>query len=66
VCLGLSVPLVLIVLVTLGIAGLGWPSTDDSMSYHLAWVQHWRQNASVAFYPTHILPDVRVLLPTSP
>jgi hypothetical protein len=48
-------PIVAILLVTAFIAVLGWPNQWDTMVYHLSRVDHWAQNKSVAFYPTHIL-----------
>src|ERR1051326_7803854 len=48
-------PLGLIILV-LGASVVGSaPNTWDSMTYHLARVSHWQQDASLAPYPTHIL-----------
>ena len=44
-----------IVLITGLLAMIGWPNEGDSFRYHLSRVAHWRQNQSVAFYPTHIL-----------
>lgn len=40
--------------VTLALALLAAPATEDSMVYHLPRVMHWIQDQSVAFYPTHI------------
>src|SRR5688572_10806102 len=43
--------------VLLVLAAIAWtapPNTWDSMTYHLTRVMHWKVNASVAFYPTHI------------
>jgi hypothetical protein len=37
------------------IAVRGPPNTWDSMTYHLARLIHWSQNASLQPYPTHIL-----------
>jgi dolichyl-phosphate-mannose-protein mannosyltransferase len=51
---GLAAPIVAIIAITGFIAAVGWPNTADSMSYHLARTEHWKQNASVAFYPTNI------------
>jgi 4-amino-4-deoxy-L-arabinose transferase-like glycosyltransferase len=30
------------------------PNNFDSMTYHMSRVAHWRQNQTIAFYPTHI------------
>jgi hypothetical protein len=47
---------VILILATIAlIALIAPPSTDDSMSYHMARVVHWQQNHSIAHYPTHIL-----------
>jgi hypothetical protein len=51
----MSVPIVAILLATAFIAVLGWPNQWDTMVYHLSRVDHWAQNKSVAFYPTHIV-----------
>ena len=40
--------------VTLVLALLAAPATEDTMVYHLPRVMHWIQNESLAFYPTHI------------
>lgn len=40
--------------VTLALALLAAPATEDSMVYHLPRVMHWIQDKSVAPYPTHI------------
>ncbi len=49
----------MIVLTIVGIVGLiamiAPPNNWDSMTYHMARVAHWKQNATVAFYPTHIM-----------
>jgi 4-amino-4-deoxy-L-arabinose transferase-like glycosyltransferase len=37
------------------LAAVAWPSQWDSMVYHLPRIDHWIQNRSVAFYPTHIV-----------
>lgn len=44
---------VLILVVLAGISFLEPPNNWDAMAYHLARVQHWIQNQSVAFYPTN-------------
>lgn len=51
----LLLPVALILLGTLLSAALGWPNQWDSMVYHLSRVDHWLQNRSVAFYPTHVI-----------
>ena len=48
-------PIVAILFVTAFIAVVGWPNQWDTMVYHLSRVDHWAQNKTVAFYPTHIL-----------
>ncbi|MFH1185415.1 MAG: hypothetical protein V1755_10310 [Chloroflexota bacterium] len=45
----------LIAAVTALIAWIAPPNTHDSMTYHMARVLHWIQNASVAYYPTNML-----------
>jgi 4-amino-4-deoxy-L-arabinose transferase-like glycosyltransferase len=37
------------------LAAVAWPSQWDSMVYHLPRIDHWIQNRSVSFYPTHIV-----------
>lgn len=48
-------PLVGMVLVLGAIAIISPPNTWDSMTYHMARLVHWSQNASLEPYPTHIL-----------
>lgn len=55
VTLTISVPIVAILIATGFICILGWPNQWDTMVYHLSRVDHWVQNNSVAFYPTHIV-----------
>ncbi|MDP9176307.1 MAG: glycosyltransferase family 39 protein [Gemmatimonadota bacterium] len=43
-----------VAVVTLALALLAAPATEDTMVYHLPRVMHWIQDRSVAFYPTHI------------
>ena len=47
--------LVVLLLCTGTIAWIAPPNTFDSMTYHMSRVMHWRQNETVAFYPTSIL-----------
>jgi hypothetical protein len=42
------------------IGGLYRPSNGDSMAYHLARVEHWIQNGSVAAFPAHFLAQVEL------
>lgn len=46
--------IVLIILFTGVLASTTAPNNPDSMSYHLARIEHWIQNRSVAYYPTNI------------
>ena len=41
-------------------AALGAPNTWDSMTYHLARVEHWVQNKTVGFYPTNIIRQLYI------
>jgi 4-amino-4-deoxy-L-arabinose transferase-like glycosyltransferase len=43
-----------VAVVTLALALLAAPATEDTMVYHLPRVMHWIQDKSVEFYPTHI------------
>jgi hypothetical protein len=45
--------IVLSLAITLFIAVTAVPNSWDSMSYHLPRIEHWLQNGSLAFYPTH-------------
>ena len=48
-------------LIVIWVAILAWtvpPNTWDSMTYHMSRVMHWMQNRSIAFYPTHFLPQL--------
>jgi hypothetical protein len=47
-----------VILATGAIAVFAVPITVDSMTYHLARVAHWVQQASVAFYPTHVIRQI--------
>ncbi len=44
-----------VVALTGAIALFAVPITVDSMTYHLARVAHWAQDATVAFYPAHVI-----------
>lgn len=46
--------LVVAITCTLVVALASAPNNWDSMTYHMARVAHWRQNETVAFYPTSI------------
>ncbi len=46
--------LLLLVLSTFLIAVVAAPNNWDSMTYHLSRIVHWKQNQSLAFYPTDI------------
>jgi 4-amino-4-deoxy-L-arabinose transferase-like glycosyltransferase len=48
------IAIVIVAVVTLALALLAAPATEDSMVYHLPRVLHWIQDKSVALYPTHI------------
>lgn len=48
----------LLLTVTAAFAWLGPPNTYDGMLYHLPRVMHWRQQGSLAFYPTPVLPQL--------
>ncbi len=41
-------------------AAVGIPNTWDSMTYHLSRVEHWMQDKTVGFYPTHILRQLYI------
>jgi len=47
----LAALLAAVVLPTLLIALLSLPNNDDALTYHVARVDHWIQNRTVAFYP---------------
>ena len=44
-----------VLLITGLTAILSTPNTWDSMTYHLARVEHWIQNKTIAYYPSHIM-----------
>lgn len=48
------IAIVVVAVVTLVLALLAAPATEDSMVYHLPRVMHWIQDKSLAHYPTHI------------
>lgn len=51
----MSVPLVVLAVVSLLLAIISIPINYDSMTYHLSRVAHWANNQSVAYYATHSL-----------
>lgn len=51
----LFITILFIVYSVVFLAAFTVPTTSDSMTYHMARVAHWVQNANVAFYPTPIL-----------
>lgn len=51
----LLLPVAAIAAGTASSAAAGWPNQWDSMVYHLSRVDHWLQNRTIAFYPTHIV-----------
>jgi hypothetical protein len=51
----MMLPIAAVVLGTGLIAAVGWPSQSDSLIYHLSRVDHWMQDRTVGFYPTHII-----------
>ncbi len=53
--LALGLPVVVIALGTGLSAAAGWPNQWDAMVYHLPRVDHWIQDRTVAFYPSHII-----------
>lgn len=52
------VAIIVVAGVTLALALLAAPATEDSMVYHLPRVMHWIQDKSVAPYPTHIARQI--------
>ena len=50
-----SIPIVVILGVTLLIAIKSPPNTWDSLTYHMPRIMHWLQNGTVAHYPTTII-----------
>ncbi len=52
--IALIVPVLAIVICTGVIALASAPNSWDSLTYHLSRVAHWKQNGSVAFFPTSI------------
>lgn len=44
-----------LLVISLLVAILYPPNNYDSQTYHMARVEHWRQNESISHYPTHIL-----------
>ena len=53
--IAIIIPIVVVLLFTGFIALVGWPNQWDTMVYHLSRVDHWVQNRSIGFYPTHIV-----------
>lgn len=56
----LGLGLLAIILTTLVIAVVSAPNNWDSMVYHMARVEHWIQNRSVANYPTNVPRQVHM------
>ena len=52
--------LILVFCLLVAVAGLYLPSNSDSLVYHLARVEHWIQNRTIAPFATHYLAQVEL------
>ena len=56
--LAMILPIIVILAFTGFIAMVGWPNQWDTLVYHLSRIDHWVQNKSIEFYPTHIVREL--------